>query len=119
MNGYFKYSIDGVEREFFIGNYALEMTLKKMNANLSDIIDLLNSQAMETIRSFIFYSAEYFALTNSKPVDFDEFSVFQWIDSTGGVRGEMYAKFSLALIEALGLKQNDEEPEQEVKKKKK
>lgn len=102
MEGHYNYEIDGKPVKFFIGNYALERSLEDLDASISDLSELLNKKFMSLIRLFMFYSAEYAALSANEKFEYTKFDVYQWIDKTNGINGEFYAEFSKRLFKALG-----------------
>lgn len=107
MEGHFTYTVNGVERKMFFGNYALEQTLTDMGANATDISEILNTKLLPFLRLFIFHSACYPVLKDGKSPDFTPFDIHEWIDSSGGTSGDLIQKASPKIYACLGVGESD------------
>jgi hypothetical protein len=114
MEGHLTYKIGEVDRQFFFGNYALEQTLNHFDASVSDLGDLLGKQLLPFLRVFMYHAAAYPILKKAEIVDFTEFDVHEWIDSSGGSGGDLIIVVSKYVFQALGL--NSEATEQKKSK---
>ena len=114
MEGHLTYKIGEVDRQFFFGNYALEQTLNHFDASVSDLSDLLGKQLLPFLRMFMFHAASYPILKKGEIVDFTEFDIHEWIDSSGGSGGELVIVVSKEVFRVLGL--NTEVTEQKKSK---
>lgn len=108
MEGHLTYTIKGVERKLFFGNYALERTLDDMGASVTEVSDLLNSRLLPFIRTFIYHAASYPLLKEGKEVDFTSFDIHDWIDSEGGTSGDFIQKASVKIYACLGVGEGKE-----------
>ena len=118
MEGNFNYTIDGVERKFFFGNYALEQTLLEFNVSVSDIADILDTKLLPFLRTFIFNAAAYPILEQGSEPDFTPFGVHKWIDATGGPNGPFMLSAAKKIYKALGVGESttDAVPEKKSEK---
>lgn len=116
MEGHLTYTIDGVERKMFFGNYALEETLNHFDYSISDIDVLLNTKLLQLIRVFTFHAAAYPILKEGGQPEFTEFDIHEWIDKSGGSSGDLVVKISKELFRCLGLK-GDDKPQKKSKSK--
>lgn len=116
MEGWLTFTVDGVERRIFFGNYALEMTLAHFEVSVTDVMELLQKNLLGALRVFIYHAAAYPILKEGNEPDFKAFDVHEWIDKTGGASGTLVVPASKELYRALGLTETTEE--QPAKKKK-
>jgi hypothetical protein len=111
MEGHLIYTINGIERKMFFGNYALEETLSHFDSSISDISVLLDKKLLPFMRVFIYHSAAYIMLKDGKEPDFNQFDVHEWIDNTGGSGGDFILKASKELFRCLGLNEVTDQSE--------
>lgn len=116
MEGHLTYTIDGVERKMFFGNYALEQTLLEMGASVTEVSDLLNNKLLTFIRTFIYHAYCYPILAKGEQVDITPFTIYSWIDSTGGTNGDFIQKASKCIYTTLGVGESDGKEKKSNKK---
>ncbi len=111
MEGHLAFTINGIERKMFFGNYALEQTIDHFGVSVSDIGELLNTKTLPLIRMFMYYAAEDQVWKDEKKEpDFTPRDMHDWIDQSGGSSGHLVMKVSKELFRCLGL--TTEEPVQ-------
>jgi hypothetical protein len=115
MEGHFSYTINGVERKMFFGNYALEQTLSDMNASVTEVSDILNTKLLPFIRTFVYHAACYPVLKEGKEPDFTAFDIHEWIDSSGGTSGEFIQQASKKIYACLGVGEASETSQKKSK----
>ena len=108
MEGNLVYKIGEVERKFFFGNYALEKTLDDFQSSVSDLSELLGTKYLAFFRAFIYHAACYPLLKEGKEIDFVPFDIHEWIDITGGLKGDFLVKSTQHAYKALGLVVSEE-----------
>jgi hypothetical protein len=82
MEGNFNYTIDGVERKFFFGNYALEKVLHHFNIGVDELQNIPKSREMEFVRVWMYHAACYPILKDGGIPDFKEIDSYGWVDAS-------------------------------------
>lgn len=100
MEGHFSYTIDGVERKFFFGNYALEQVLKHFDIGVDEISNIPKSREMEFVRVWMYHAACYPILKSGGVPDFTEFDTYEWVDAS---KSSILIAVTQAVQKSLGL----------------
>jgi len=100
MEGHLIYTINGIERKMFFGNYALEKVLQHFDISISDLGKIPDSKEMEFVRVWMFHAACYPILKDGGVPDFTEFDTYQWVDDS---KSDILVKVNEAIHKSLGL----------------
>lgn len=106
MDGHLTYSINGIERKMFFGNYALEKVLQHFDISVSDLHTIADSRQMEFVRVWMFHAACYPILKEGGIPDFTEFDTYEWVDAS---KSDILVKVNEAIAQSLGLGEISEE----------
>jgi hypothetical protein len=113
MEGHLTYTINGIERKMFFGNYALEKVLQHFNISVSDLHTIPDSRQMEFVRVWMFHAACYPILKEGGVPDFTEFDTYEWVDAS---KSDILVKVNEAIAKSLGLVDATEQKKSKVKK---
>jgi len=108
MEGHLIYTINGIERKMFFGNYALEKVLKHFKISISKIGEIPPGDEMEFIRVWMYHAACYSILKDGGVPDFTEFDTYEWVDSS---KSDILIRVNAAIQDSLGMIDSSDKPE--------
>jgi len=106
--------LGGKDRDFHFGIGFIGLFLEKSGIAMSDIDEKIKENPFKIIPEMMYYSTLFADQRAGKEVDYDAYSVAEWIDEADGINGKEVVSFITAFFQSLT---KDVPTQPEVKKK--
>lgn len=106
--------LGGKDREFHFGIGFIGLFLEKSGIQMAEIDQRIKENPFKLIPEMMYYSTLFADQRAGNEVDYDAYSVAEWIDDGGGINGKEVIEFTTAFFQSLV---KDVPAQTEVKKK--
>lgn len=107
-------NLGGKDREFHFGIGFIGLFLDKSGIQMAEIDQKIKENPFKLIPEMMYYSTLFADQRAGNEVDYDAYSVAEWIDEADGINGGAVIKFTTAFFQSLV---KDVPEQKEVKKK--